>query len=162
MTASSTTLAWAVAAGAAATLCAALAFQHIGGLAPCELCYWQRYPYWGAIALAAAAAFVPGRPAAWLLAAACLCLLGTAGVAAFHVGVEQHWWQGLAACGGSQAPAANLDELRARLLAAPVVRCDEPAWTLAGLSMAAYNFFVAAALAGLAAFAAFRRMDETR
>ena len=162
MTSSSANIAWAVAAGAAATLAGALAFQHIGGLAPCELCYLQRYPYWGAIPLAAAAAFAPGRLAAALLAGACLCLLATAGVAAFHVGVEQHWWQGLASCGGTQGPAANLDELRARLLAAPIVRCDEPAWTLAGLSMAAYNFLIAAGLAGLAAFAAFRRMDETQ
>jgi disulfide bond formation protein DsbB len=38
------TLAAAVALGSAAVLGTALAFQHLGGLAPCVLCYWQRYP----------------------------------------------------------------------------------------------------------------------
>ena len=33
----------------------ALAFQHIGGMAPCKLCIWQRYPHMVAIALGALA-----------------------------------------------------------------------------------------------------------
>jgi disulfide bond formation protein DsbB len=147
----------AVAGGSAATLAAALVFQHWGGLAPCELCYWQRYPYWGAIPLAIAGAMLPGRAGARCLAGAALCLATTAGIGGFHVGVEQHWWQGTSACGTSQGPAASLEELRARLLAAPLVRCDQPAWTLAGLSMAAYNMLIATALGLTAGWTALKR-----
>jgi len=147
----------AVAGGSAATLAAALVFQHWGGLAPCELCYWQRYPYWGAIPLAIVGAMLPGRAGALCLAGAALCLATTAGIGGFHVGVEQHWWQGTSACGTSQGPAASLEELRARLLAAPLVRCDQPAWTLAGLSMAAYNMLIATALGLTAGWTALKR-----
>jgi disulfide bond formation protein DsbB len=147
----------AVAGGSAATLAAALVFQHWGGLEPCELCYWQRYPYWGAIPLAIAGAMLPGRAGALCLAGAALCLATTAGIGGFHVGVEQHWWQGTSACGTSQGPAASLEELRARLLAAPLVRCDQPAWTLAGLSMAAYNMLIATALGLTAGWTALKR-----
>ncbi len=156
------TLAALVALGGAAVLGAALAFQHIGGLAPCVLCYWQRYPYWAAIPLAAAAALAMGinrRLAAALLALAAACLVVDAGIAAFHVGVEFKWWEGTSECGGTRPPSGSLEELRARLLAAPVVRCDEPAWTLFGLSMAGYNFFAALGLALLAAIAALRARD---
>ncbi len=156
------TLALAVALGGAAILGTALAFQHIGGLAPCVLCYWQRYPYWAAIPLAAAAALVAGanrRLAAALLALAAIVLVADAGIAAFHVGVEFKWWEGTAQCGGTRAPSGSLEELRARLLAAPIVRCDEPAWTLFGVSMAGYNFFAALALAAVAALGAKRLHD---
>jgi disulfide bond formation protein DsbB len=42
------------------------------------------------------------------------------------------------------------------------VRCDEPAWTLFGLSMAGYNFFAALGLAALAALGAARARDGER
>ena len=147
-------LAALAALGAAAVLGGALAFQHIGGLAPCVLCYWQRYPYWAAIPLAALAALLAPRSpklAAGLLGLAAGLFLVDAGIAAFHVGVEQKWWQGTAECGGAQGPSGSLEALRARLLAAPIVRCDEPAWSLFGVSMAGYNFLAALVLAAIAA-----------
>lgn len=153
----------AVASGSAAVLGAALAFQHLGGLAPCVLCYWQRYPYWAAIPLAAAAAIlVPRdrRAGAALLGLAAAALAVGAGIAAFHVGVEQQWWEGTAACGGTRPASGSLEELRARLLAAPVVRCDEPAWTLFGVSMAGYNFLAASVLALLAGTGAAKTFRE--
>ncbi|MBI1244851.1 MAG: disulfide bond formation protein B [Alphaproteobacteria bacterium] len=149
--------AFAVALGAAAVLGGALAFQHIGGLAPCVLCYWQRYPYWAAIPLAAAAALAAPRSpraAALLLGLAAGFFVADAGIAAFHVGVEQHWWAGTAECGGTRPASGSLEELRARLLAAPIVRCDEPAWSLFGISMAGYNFLAALALAAFSAWGA--------
>src|SRR5690606_37216698 len=84
-------------------LAAAFAFQHLGGLAPCILCIWQRYPYAIAIGLGALAFALAGRPgvARALIALAGLVLLADAAIAAFHVGVEQGWWQGTAGCGST-------------------------------------------------------------
>jgi disulfide bond formation protein DsbB len=142
-----------------AILAAALAFEHLGGLAPCELCHWQRYPFWAAIPAGAIAFAVPGaRP--YLLALAGLALAIGAGIAAFHVGVEQQWWQGTSACSSPRGPAASLEELRARLLAAPVVRCDEPQWALFGVTMAGYNFLLSGGLALLALASARRAWME--
>src|SRR5262249_19590848 len=77
--------------------------QLVGGLAPCPLCLWQRYPYGAAIGLAALSLLLAPapKPARLLLALSGLALLASAGIAAFHVGVEQHWWPGLASCSGA-------------------------------------------------------------
>jgi len=134
------------AGGSAALLLGAFAFQHLGGLAPCKLCIWQRYPHVAAIALGALALFVP-LPA--FLALGALAALGTAAVGGFHVGVEQGWWDGPTTC--SSAPVDSLDPgaLFDQIMAAPLVRCDEIAWQLAGISMAGWNMLISLVLAGL-------------
>ncbi len=147
-----------VALGGAAVLGAALAFQHLGGLAPCELCYWQRYPFWVAIPAGIGALVLPGLRAP-LLAVAGMALAIGAGIAVFHVGVEQQWWQGTQAC-GARAASGSIEELRARLLAAPVVRCDAPQWALFGVTMAGYNVVLSGGLALLAALGAKRAWTE--
>src|ERR687890_824667 len=76
------------AALAAAAPLFARASEGIWGIAPCELCLWQRWPYWVAAALALAAALWPGGRRV-LGALAILAVLASGAVAAFHVGVEQ-------------------------------------------------------------------------
>lgn len=134
------------AGGSAALLLGAFAFQHLGGLAPCKLCIWQRYPHVAAIALGALALIVP-LPI--LIALGALAALITAGIGGYHVGVEQGWWEGPTTC--SSAPVDNLDPnaLFDQIMAAPLVRCDEIAWQFAGLSMAGWNMVISLVLAGL-------------
>ena len=137
----------------------AFAFQYLGGLAPCVLCIWQRWPHGIAIVLGLAAFALAGRRAGgWLLCLAGLVLLTGGGIAAFHVGVEQGWWQGTSECGASLSTAGGLDALRESILAAPVVRCDEVPWSLFGISMAGYNFLISLALGGLAVVAGGRHI----
>ncbi|MFO1057468.1 MAG: disulfide bond formation protein B [Dongiaceae bacterium] len=132
--------------------------QFVGGLAPCELCLWQRYPYGVAIGLAALAmVFAPSAGAARVfLALAALAILASAGIAAFHVGVEQKWWQGLASCSGTINLKGSATDLARQLTAAPVVRCDAVPWSLFGISMAGYNFLFATAVGLLTFWAATR------
>ena len=73
----------------AAILLAALALQFLGGLAPCPLCIWQRWPYVALVALGLIGWRWRSRA---LLGIATLVLLGAAGLAAYHVGIEQGWW----------------------------------------------------------------------
>ena len=145
----------AILAASVAVLGAAFAFQYLGGLAPCELCILQRWPYVATIVLSAVAVAAPHaeRPHLWLCAA--VFTVGFA-IAAYHVGVERHWVAGPEACTGGPERAASLEELRRRLMATQVVRCDEPAWTLFGVSMAGYNAVASFALAAFAVAAARR------
>jgi len=145
-----------IAHGSAALLLGALAFQHWGGLQPCVLCLWQRWPHVVAIALGLTGMYlvrqgnVGGRErrrAGLVTLVAGLALLVTAGIGVFHVGVEQQWWEGTAACGTTGPVGASAAALRDQLLAAPVVRCDEIAWKLFGISMAGWNALISAALA---------------
>ncbi|MBI3706513.1 MAG: disulfide bond formation protein B [Proteobacteria bacterium] len=139
-----------------AILGAAFAFQYIGGLAPCVLCLYQRVPYAAAIAIAVLAWALADRPAVagTLIALAGIGFMIGAGVGVFHVGVEQHWWEGTAACGSTLGAAGTVEELRSRLLAQPIVRCDQVAWSLIGISMAGYNVLLSLALAAFAAHTA--------
>jgi disulfide bond formation protein DsbB len=142
----------AIAAASAAMLAAALLFQYVGGLPPCALCLWQRYAYIAAGALGIAALAGARRVLIVLAAAA---LLAGAGVAAYHAGVEWKIFAGPSSCTGT-VTAGSIEELRARLMAAPVVRCDEAPWTLFGVSLAGYNALIGAALAAYAFRAAWK------
>jgi disulfide bond formation protein DsbB len=137
--------------GSAALLLGALAFQHWGALAPCALCLWQRGPHVAAIAAALVGMFLirQGRMAAagWATLAAAGALAVTAGIGAFHAGVELRWWDGPQACSMTGPVATTAAALREQLLAAPVVRCDEVAWSFLGVSMAGWNFIFSGALA---------------
>jgi len=143
-----------------AVLGSALASQYFGGLQPCILCIYQRIPYAAVILISGAALFMPAWPRAIAIALAGLTLLTGSGIAVFHVGVEQHWWQGTAACGGTDAAADSLEALRAQILAAPTVRCDEVPWSLFGVSMAGYNALVSLGLGSASLFVA-RQMTRT-
>lgn len=140
----------------AGVLGAALVFQYGFGYQPCVLCIWQRWPYVGVLVFTLLTLLFrrwPGVGDALLIASG-LALLANAGIAGYHVGVEQHWWAGTSGCGVPGA-ATSLDQLRAQVMAAPIVRCDDIPWSLFGVSMAGYNVLVSLVLAAFA-FAAAR------
>lgn len=134
------------AGGSAALLLGAFAFQHLGGLAPCKMCIWQRYPHVAAIMLGALALFVP-QPA--LIALGASAALVTAGIGGYHVGVEQGWWDGPSSCSAGAVDSLDPDALFDQIMAAPLIRCDEIAWQFAGLSMAGWNMVISLTLAAL-------------
>jgi disulfide bond formation protein DsbB len=137
-----------LALASAAILLGALALQYLGGLPPCRLCIWQRWPYMALIALGVIGWRVHPRA---MLALATLVLLAGAGLAAYHVGIEQGWWALPAGClaGGS---AESVEDLRRMLAEAPPA-CDQVSFTFLGLTLAGWNLLASLALA-LCAFAA--------
>ena len=132
-------------------LASALAFQHFGNLAPCALCIDQRKAWGIAIVFAFLSLLTEGKGriavSLLMLAIAGIVALVGAGIAAYHVGVEQQWWSGTAECGAGFKGfgAGNIADIREKLLSRPVVRCDEIAWSLLGISMAGWNGLIALA-----------------
>jgi disulfide bond formation protein DsbB len=142
-----TTLILLATLGSAAILGGAFAFQHIGGLAPCQLCLYQRWPHAAAILIGVIALVTGWRGLAW---AGALAALATAGIAFFHVGVEQLWWEGLATCtAGSIEGISTADLLDPTKDVGAVVRCDEIAWSMLGISMAGWNMILSLVFAGI-------------
>ncbi len=115
--------------------------QLIGGLVPCEMCHWQRWPHYGAVVAAAFAYVVPGRSSKVTMIAVAAVLIAISGlIGVFHAGVEYHWWQGITACSTMvSGEGISTDEMLRRILAAPVIRCDAAQWTLFGVSLAGFN-----------------------
>ena len=123
-----------------ALMAGALGSQYLGHLVPCEMCMWQRYPHYAAIAAAALAILLRRTSLSLpLTILAGLLILSSGAIGAFHAGVEYKWWPGPQHCTGTVQPGADFLK---RLLAAPVIRCDEPQWTLFGISLAGFNFLI--------------------
>jgi disulfide bond formation protein DsbB len=116
-------------------LSGALGSQYIGGLHPCEMCYWQRWPHGAAILLAALAFTAPARSSRSrtlvLFAAAAIAISGLIGV--YHAGVEAGIFEGFTTCTATKG--LTLEDI----MKVPLVRCDQVQWSLFGISMAGWN-----------------------
>lgn len=123
--------------GSAGLLAGAFAFQYIGGLAPCQLCLYQRWPHAAAVLIGALALITGWRGLAW---AGALAALATAAVGVFHVGVEQMWWEGLATCTvNTMEGLSGADLLNTDISVGAPAACDKIAWSMLGISMPGWN-----------------------
>lgn len=124
----------------AALLGGALGSQYLGGLHPCEMCIWQRWPHGVAIVLAAlsftAAAGSPRSRTLVLLAALAIAISGAIGV--YHAGVEARIFEGFTQCTALPRAASTADLLK-EITHAPLVRCDQVQFRFLGISMAGWN-----------------------
>jgi len=133
--------------GSLALLGGAIYFEFVLGMAPCSLCLWQRWPHYASVALALLAMAAPVLP---VILAGAGAAAGSGVLGVFHTGVERGWWPGPSACAGAvDLSRLTAEQMLDRILAATVVRCDEVAWQLGGLSMASWNAILSFALAGL-------------
>lgn len=140
--------------GSAFMLAGAFGFQHIGGLAPCKMCLWQRWPHAAAVVIGLIGALVPARIVAL---GGSVAAMTTAMIGAYHAGVEQKWWQGPDTCTSGPIGDVSAKELLNQILEAPMVRCDEIPWDWLGLSMAGWNAVISLGLAVIWFVAATRR-----
>jgi disulfide bond formation protein DsbB len=101
------------------------------------------------VGLAALGVLIPGRTRTVLITLAGLAALVSAGIGTLHVGVEQGWWPGPTTCVAPDIANVSPEELLERILAAPVVRCDDVAWSFLGVSMAGWNGIACLVLAAL-------------
>lgn len=131
-------------AGSAALLLGAWGFQYIGEMAPCKLCYWQRYPHAVAVVIGILAVLLPGR---WLPLLGGIAALTTSGIGIYHTGVERGWWEGPTTCTSGPIGGLTPDQLMDQIMSAPLTRCDEVPWELFTLSMASWNALISLGLA---------------
>ena len=114
--------------------------EFLYSLEPCVLCIYQRIPFAVIGVLGVLAYLFKGRMAMVVLTAlAGIVLLIGAGLASYHVGVEQHWWASVASCGGAPDQALSMKQFQALLQQEPEKACGEVDWTMFGISMATYN-----------------------
>ena len=118
----------------------AMGSEYIGGLVPCEMCYWQRWPHAAAILLAALAFSGPaesGRSRALTIAAAA-AIAASGGIGVYHAGVELGIFEGLTTCSNMTSGGSPQDLLK-DIMATPLVRCDQVQFSFLGISMAGWN-----------------------
>lgn len=127
----------------------AYASQYLGGLFPCEMCWWQRYAHFAAIGFAVAAFVLPAKKLWVALAGLAIATSGLIG--GYHAGVEYGWFKGLTECTSMVKFGGGGDPLAA-ILNAPIIRCDVVQWKIFGISLAGFNF-IFSTLGALAVFA---------
>lgn len=118
-----------------ALMAGALGSQYLGGLVPCEMCLWQRWPHYAAIGLAALGVLIPQQR--WPIWFAALAILISGAIGVFHAGVEYKWWEGLTQC--SVIATDGGGDMLSNIMKTPMIRCDEAQWRLFGISLAGYN-----------------------
>lgn len=141
----------------ALTLAGAWFFQLVLKLPPCPLCLQQRIPYHIVIPLSllmviAALARAPHKLLTVGFLVIFVAVLCGAALGAYHAGVEWHWWPGPTDCSGPVTDLKAGGPLLNQLQSINVVRCDEAAWRLFGISLAGYNVLISLVLAAIACF----------
>ena len=140
-----------------ALLGGALGSQYLGGLVPCEMCYWQRWPHAAAILLAGLAFTAPATSersrTLTVLAALAIAVSGAIGV--YHAGVELGIFEGLTTCATTAGGATNADLLD-QIMKTPLVRCDQVQFAFLGISMAGWNAILSLGGAAVIAWLALR------
>ncbi|WP_206185955.1 disulfide bond formation protein B [Sphingosinicella sp. BN140058] len=124
----------------AALLAGAYGSEIWGGLYPCEMCWWQRYAHFAALALAVLA-WAGGRlpdGGRALVGLAALAILTSGGIGAYHAGVEAGVFEGFTQCTSSGGGGSPADMLKS-ILEAPLIRCDQVQFEFLGISMAGWN-----------------------
>ena len=133
--------------GSLALIAGALGFQYLGGLAPCEMCHWQRWPHIAAAILGIGGALLArgrARNLAWLVV---ILILASGLIGAYQTGMQWHILPGPSACTVDHPYVMGSHD------AAPVVRCDVPTWFFLGLALPAWNAILSFLIAGAATIA---------
>ena len=128
--------------GSCAMLMSAFVFQLLG-YTPCKICIWQRWPH--VIAILAGALWLI-KPDFRFIILGIFSTFLTSGLGLYHSGIEQKWWSGPTTCTSEKIGNLSSNELFAKIMSAPITRCDEIAWTFANLSMASWNAILSLSL----------------
>ncbi len=136
----------------AIVLGSALVSQYWGGLAPCELCLLERWPWDAAIAISLVGFLAGSRPTLpWVALGLAVVFAAGGAIAFYHVGVEQHWFAGPSACTANASGALTLEEMKRQILGTAPVLCDRVQWSLFGVSLAGWNLLASLVMAAVCA-----------
>lgn len=151
---------------AIAIILAALGFEHIGGYIPCPLCLQQRWAYYACIpALFVALVMLSAERPRIASAIFVLCALAfalNAALGVYQSGAEWKFWPGPDTCSGAQSLTQAAGNLLNDLQKTHVIRCDEAAWRMFGLSFAGWNVVISVVLLIACLKAALHAADTTR
>lgn len=128
-----------------ATIGIALAFEHLGGYLPCDLCLIERFPYYGAIPFLLLAGFGAWffRLSSWIqLLFLCVFVLMSISLvlAIYHAGVEYGFWTAPLSCGSNAVrKASDVNQLLNQLNNIRPPSCSEAPIRFLFLSFAGWN-----------------------
>ncbi len=127
------------------SLCFSLGAEYVFNIKPCILCLYLRYIYVVILIAAGIFYFYPKR---FIFLIKLVLILAAISLSAYHLGVEQHWWEGPSVCSGGTVNSTQLqgltnDEKAQRLLehfqGKPPTQCNQVNWRIIGVSVTIWN-----------------------
>jgi disulfide bond formation protein DsbB len=118
--------------------------QYGFNLEPCNLCLYQRMPFFIILFLTLFSIFFLKniKFKNYILYLSLLLLFSNMILALYHVGVEQKIFDLPSSCSGlDMLNISNIDQLTDIIMQKGAVKCDEPVFEIFGISMAAMNVF---------------------
>ena len=117
----------------------ALIAEHIFNILPCQMCLYQRYPYYFIIILSLIFFIVNKFPIKlYYFLSAFSFILGLF-FSLWHVGIEKEILPSLGGCGSSINITESLKEIREQIINQNIISCSEITWSFLGLSAATIN-----------------------
>ena len=116
-------------------LLSAYYFQYFGGLNPCQMCIWQRWPHF-AVIFFSLLIILKKKYAVTFLIFATLSALTTSIIGIWHSGVELEFFYLPDGCSSSSLGSINNVQ---DLINKPMISCNVIAWSFLGLSMTNWN-----------------------
>lgn len=127
---------------------AAFILEHFYGVHPCQMCLYEQKVFMTTSGVAFLGLFFSSRWQYFIILLLGFIFIGGAGLAAYHVAIQQHWVSLPTFCAAQDFSAFDsIETLREQMLKTPFVRCDKVTWSLFGLSLAVYNTLVSLILA---------------
>ncbi|PPR46713.1 MAG: Disulfide bond formation protein B [Alphaproteobacteria bacterium MarineAlpha5_Bin9] len=137
----------------------ALIAEHFFNKYPCQLCIYQRYPYYLMIMLSL---FYFVRNFSLILYSIISTLSFFVGsiFALWHVGVEKNILPGLSGCTISLNSSESLGDLKNKILSQPITNCEDVIWTFFGFSAASVNSILYICLFILSTIYCYKKLNE--
>ena len=140
-----------VTATASATLGGAWFIQFVLDVLPCHLCLIERIPYYASLPLGLLAIGFgwrapQGLPVRGLVGLLALVFAASTVLGTYHAGVEFGIFQGPTDCTGTIGKTVDIADFLKSLDTVKVIRCDDVAMRIFGLSLAAWNAVISLGL----------------
>ncbi len=112
-----------------------------GSTVPCKLCIYERWPYFAAIPVALLGIWKEKitRLCLYLLA---IIFLTNIGLSAFHIAVEQKWYEYSSPCTTTDLRSDSIEEFKKKLEQKDLVSCDQSDYKVLGISLTMWNFII--------------------
>jgi disulfide bond formation protein DsbB len=116
--------------------------EYIFGLNPCNLCIYQRIPFFSILFLSLCSIFFIHniKIKKYIFYLLILLFLGNMILGLYHVGIEQKLFDLPTSCSGLDLlNMSNIEQLTEMIMQKSAVKCDDPAFEIFGISMAMMN-----------------------
>ena len=117
----------------------ALIAEYFFEILPCEMCLYQRYPYYFIIIFSLVYFFTKKTPLAWYYWIINFSFIIGLFISLWHVGIEQKILPGLSGCSNIIEKTSSLKNLKEQIINQSIINCNEITWSFIGISMATYN-----------------------